>query len=398
MMSMNYDVIVAGHICLDVTPKIPGKGELDIAGILKPGKLLKVGDAVISTGGAVSNTGIALSKLGCKTGFMSSVGNDEFGDIIIEKMAKYGSVEGFVRNENVGSSYSVILAIPSIDRIILHNSGCNDYFTAENINWEIVSSARLFHLGYPPIMKSLFRNNGVELANILKTAKTMGVSTSLDMALTEPTSEAGQIDWPEWFGNVLPHVDFFMPSIEEMLFFLDRTQWEKYRALKMDFVDAVPVTSYCDISKQLLDFGCRVAFLKAGDRGIYLKSSDSTRMAEIKLIENDRLESWSNRELWGASYEIETIISATGAGDSAVAGILAALLQGKSAGETLRWGNCLGYQNLRALDTVSGIGTYEETDELLTNLTPASADFLDDSWNPISSSDIWERKQDSSKN
>lgn len=393
MLSNNFDVVVAGHICLDITPKFGGIVDYDIKVFMQPGKLHKVGDVVLSTGGAVSNTGIALSKLGCNVSYMSSVGHDEFGDIIIKKMARYGSVEGFLRNEQISSSYSVILAIPSIDRIILHNSGCNDYFSVENINWEIVASARLFHLGYPPIMKSLYENDGVELANILKTVKTMGISTSIDMALPDPNSEAGQMDWSEWFRNVLPHVDFFIPSIEEMLLFLNRDQWQKLRAMNGDFVGAVPIISYYDISQKLLDFGCKVVILKAGNRGMYLKSSDSARMAEIKLLEKDKLESWSNRELWGASYDIETILSATGAGDSAVAGVLVALLGGKSAEETLRWGNCLGYQNLRALDTVSGIGTYKETEALLKNLTPASLDFLDNSWSPTSSIDIWEREQ-----
>ncbi|NIV70787.1 MAG: hypothetical protein GWN41_11855 [Phycisphaerae bacterium] len=68
-------------------------------------------------------------------------------------------------------------------------------------------------------------------------------------------------------------------------------------------------------------------------------------------------------------------------------------MHSSSAEGTLRWGNCLGYQNLRALDTVSGIETYNETEALLINLRPASVDFLDDSWYPTSCIDIWERKQ-----
>ena len=51
-------VMVAGHICLDITPQIPFalKGKFDE--ILVPGKLVNVDNAVISTGGAVSNTGL----------------------------------------------------------------------------------------------------------------------------------------------------------------------------------------------------------------------------------------------------------------------------------------------------------------------------------------------------
>ncbi len=391
MPSDDFDVVVAGHICLDITPKFDGIAGHDIKVFLQPGKLHKVGDAVLSTGGAVSNTGIALSKLGYKVSYMSSVGRDGFGELIIKIMSKYGSVDGFFQNNEIGSSYSVILVIPPEDRIILHSSGCNNYFTSENIRWEIVSSARLFHLGYPSIMQSLFRDDGLELANILKKVKLMGVSTSVDMALTDPDSEAGRIHWHAWFRNVLPHVDFFMPSIEEMLLFLDRKQWQTVREESDDFVEGVPLSVYHEVSQKLLGFGCNAVFLKAGQRGMYLKTAAEDRIREVRVLKKNNVKAWSNRELWGAAYEVENIQSATGAGDSAAAGILAALLRGKSAEETLRWGNCLGYQNLRALDTVSGIGTYGETKALLANLKPVTLDFLEKSWRPTYSIDVWEK-------
>jgi sugar/nucleoside kinase (ribokinase family) len=391
-VTFKYDVVVAGHICLDITPTFAIASKGDIAEIFQPGKLLKVGNAVLGTGGAVSNTGIALSKLGLKVSYMSSVGQDEFGEIIIEKMAEYGNVKGFFRNEEVGSSYSVILAMPAIDRIILHNPGCNDYFTAENINWEIVSSARLFHLGYPPIMRSLYADDGVEMASILRKVRSLGVATSVDMALPDPNSEAGLINWEEWFKNVLPHVDLFMPSIEEMLLFTDRNRWQQLRGEKGDFVDFVPIVTYREIADNLLELGCRVVILKAGRRGMYMMTGQSDKIAQVRLFTQSDCDAWTDRELWGASYHVEDIQSATGAGDSAAAGVLSAILRGKSVEETLQFGNCLGYQNLMALDTVSGIGTYEDTESLLTDLTSAPVDFLDDRWSRTSSKGIWERR------
>ncbi len=389
-MTSNNDVVVAGHICLDITPKFQITGKQNIEETFQPGKLLKVGDAVFGTGGAVSNTGIALSKLGFSVSYMSSVGQDGFGEIIVEKMAEYGNVDGFFRNREVGSSYSVILALPTIDRIVLHNSGCNDYFTDENVDWAIVSTARLFHLGYPPIMRSLYRDDGMELANILRKARSLGVSTSVDMALPDPKSEAGVMNWQPWFANVLPHVDFFMPSIEEMVLFTDRKRWQQFRDEDADFVDIVPIAMYQDIADTLLELGCRVIILKAGQRGMYLKTAKSEQFSQVKSFGNIDCTAWSERELWGSSYLADSIQSATGAGDSAVAGILAAILHGLSVEETLQFGNCLGYQNLLALDTVSGIGTYKDTESLLEILEPAPASFLDNSWSRTSSKGIWE--------
>ena len=42
-------------------------------------------------------------------------------------------------------------------------------------------------------------------------------------------SEAGKADWKEILSRVLPYVDFFVPSIEELCFMLDRERYEEWR-------------------------------------------------------------------------------------------------------------------------------------------------------------------------
>jgi len=74
-----YDVVVAGHLCLDIIPKIPKTSVQTIGELLRPGKLVNVESAVVSTGGPVSNTGIGLKKLGMKVAFMARVSDDDFG-------------------------------------------------------------------------------------------------------------------------------------------------------------------------------------------------------------------------------------------------------------------------------------------------------------------------------
>ncbi|UKS28290.1 hypothetical protein LOZ80_04965 [Paenibacillus sp. HWE-109] len=65
-MSQNEaEVIIAGHICLDIIPTIYDK-QSGMDAYLVPGKLVDSGPAVISTGGAVSNTGTALHRLSRK--------------------------------------------------------------------------------------------------------------------------------------------------------------------------------------------------------------------------------------------------------------------------------------------------------------------------------------------
>ena len=60
------------------------------------------------------------------------------------------------------------------------------------------------HLGYPPLMRSLYRNGGEEMIAILKKAKETGVTTSVDTAYPDPSSEAALQDWEEIFKSTLP--------------------------------------------------------------------------------------------------------------------------------------------------------------------------------------------------
>ena len=57
-------VIVAGHICLDVTPVFPDRKVTDVSEILQPGKLIEMREADVHTGGAVANTGLGMKILG----------------------------------------------------------------------------------------------------------------------------------------------------------------------------------------------------------------------------------------------------------------------------------------------------------------------------------------------
>ena len=141
-----FDVVVAGHICLDVIPRFRDTGAKTMGEIMVPGKLVNVDEAAISTGGPVSNTGLALIKLGIKTMLMGKIGNDFFGSGIRSRLKEWGSdVDGamtVVAGEN--TSYTLVLAPPRIDRIFLHNPGANDTFCANDINYDLGRPGKAF--------------------------------------------------------------------------------------------------------------------------------------------------------------------------------------------------------------------------------------------------------------
>ena len=88
------------------------------------------------------------------------------------------------------TSYSVVLAIPGIDRIFLHDPGANVTFSGSDLDFEAIKGADLFHFGYPTLMRRMYQNQGEELARMFRRIKEGGTAISLDMAAIDPSSEA----------------------------------------------------------------------------------------------------------------------------------------------------------------------------------------------------------------
>lgn len=135
--------VVAGHICIDMTPEFSSSA--NISEMLSPGKLIHTKGIDIHTGGAVANTGLAMKLLGADVTLMGKVGKDDLGTLILNVLDKYQSRDGMIIEDNAQSSYSVVLAIPGVDRIFLHNPGANGTFSVKDLDMALIKKTDLFH-------------------------------------------------------------------------------------------------------------------------------------------------------------------------------------------------------------------------------------------------------------
>ncbi|HEV2580498.1 MAG TPA: carbohydrate kinase family protein, partial [Ktedonobacteraceae bacterium] len=350
------EVIVAGHICLDVFPTLAGGTAL-----FRPGRTVEAGPVLFSTGGPVSNTGLALHKLGAATRLMGKVGDDLFGHAILDIIASSGPglTDGMVIAPGEASSYSIILSPPNADRMFIHASGCNDTFGAEDVSYDLLEDARLFHFGYPPLMKRMYTNNGIELAAMLWCVKALGLTTSLDLAQPDPLSEAGQADWRAILGSTLPHVDVFSPSIEEMLLMLRRPLFDRIASGEQP-IDHITPTLVSEIGQELLEMGAKIVALKLGVQGLYLRTTNVARLANVGRCQVDDLIAWADRELWSPCFTAQ-VAGTTGAGDATIAGLLLGLLRGMSPYDTLTAACAVGACSVEAVDATSAVRTWPET-------------------------------------
>ena len=396
MQTYEFDVVAAGHLCLDMFPRFETEIATGrIADILRPGTLVNMGGMAFGTGGAVSNTGIAMKIFGCRVAFVAKVGDDPLARITREVIQKHGSTEGLSVSPSSDSSYSVILAPPNIDRIFLHCPGANDAFTAADLNQTVLERARLFHFGYPTLMRSMFADGGEELTRILRQARAAGLTVSLDTSLPDPTSPAGKADWRRIYEKALPYVDLFLPSIEETFYTLHPEEYlrRKEQAGGQELIDHIRPEEFSRFAEEYLELGCRIAVIKAGHNGWYVKTGSRERIAGMGRAAPREPAAWAERELWCPAFVVERIASAAGSGDSSIAGFLTGLLQGHPLEECLKLANCAGAMNLRAIDTVSGLPSWEELKEAAASMQVRELSFLKGDWAWDKRRKLWEMRK-----
>ncbi len=387
-------IVVAGHLCVDVIPEFE-QGVSSLATLLTPGRLNKVGPALISTGGSVSNTGIALHRLGVPVRLMGKVGRDLFGGAILDVVRGYDEslTEGMIVDPTADSSYTLVINPPGVDRIFLHCPGANDTFGAADIDLEKVRGARIFHFGYPPIMRRMYLHDGAELAEVLQAVRALGVTTSLDMAQPDPNSEAGRVDWERLLANVLPHVDLFLPSLDETLFMLDRL---RYDAMQSGALERTPDGALLHaVSERLLGMGAAVVGLKLGDRGLYLRTTpDQARLRRAGAAFDPLPAGWLGRELVTPCY-VANVRGTTGAGDCTIAGLLTSLLHGASAEQAILHATAVGAASVESPDATGGVPRWEEVQTRLAGgwaKQPNEVGTL--GWQPDAAQQVWRSPAD----
>ncbi len=331
-------VIVAGHVCVDLTPA------LDFPPGLEPGRLIQVGPLALSAGGCVANTGLALAALGIPTQLVANAGADQLGRILVELLAASGlDSSGIVCLDGQATSYSIVVDVPGRDRTFWHHIGANAAFSGAGAVDRIEAVARgagdpsgasplgggprpsgapgaldaIVHIGYPTHLPALYANGGAALVGLVGAARTAGATVSIDMAEIDPASEARAVDWESLLALTLPAVDVVKASVDDLAAMLP------HRA------GAAPI-AWADA---LVELGAAVAVVTAGAGGLYVRTASGARIRAAAQPLREALSDWVDRELWAPPFTTR-ILTTTGAGDAAAAGFVAGLALGRGPEES----------------------------------------------------------------
>lgn len=366
-MEKLYDAVIAGYTCVDLTPDFRKDSPVtEIADLLKPGKLIEIGGLGFTLGGVVPNTGLAMKKFGKKVFLNGLIGKDFIGNIVEIRLSDYGISEGMVKTGEVNTAYSIVLSPPGIDRIFLESPGCNQIFGLKHIDFETIKKSRLFHFGYPPLLRQFWLYNGQQLSQLYSEVQKMGVVTSLDFSLPDPESESGKVNWTEILEKTLPFVDLFVPSLEELLQTMIPGKYAEIQSMpgNTEIIDRIPLNLVKELGHTIIGWGVKILLIKMGHRGAYLLTGNITSLNKEAGVVLD-IEKWNNREILCNAYKVDKLkkINATGAGDTAVAAFLTAVLNGDTPETAIRYAAMAGRESLYCENIFEEIDSWEQLTE-----------------------------------
>ena len=369
-------IAVVGALSVDICPTFTGTfnagQQSDFSDVIKPGAITHIEGNEIHPGGPVANTGIALSFFGIEPVMCAKIGGDEMGKMLLSiignELKGADRAPGSICIDNAApTAYSIILAPPGLDRAILQNPGANDTFSYSDINWDEVKNCKLLHFGHPSTMANMYKDDGEELLRILKTAKELGLVTSLDLCAIDPSSDAGKADWEKILGRVLPYTDFFLPSIEDLSNIFSNLFEELTDTLSEASSES---DNKLKLAKELAELshklGAGTVLIKLGEDGMYYSNGNASFFSEIEtklgfkpgsMSASDK-GGWAGREGHLPAMKVDKIVSGLGAGDVTIAAYLAAMVRGFSFDEAIEKARNAGAQCVTVASATGGLSEW----------------------------------------
>lgn len=297
---MPIDCLCAGILFADVTC-------VPIARLPDEGELVPAEGIQLSLGGCASNTGLDLARLGVRVGVSGCVGDDAFGNVIVETLDAGGvDIAGIHRIEGTGSACTMIVNVQGQDRRFISTAGANTRFTVGHIPPEWVTQARVFYVGGYLMMPGLETDAMVEL---FRSARAAGATTVLDVVLF-----GREHSW-DILAPLLPETDVFLPNDDE-------------GAVIAGLKDPL------EQAERFREAGARTVVVTLGSKG--------------SLLVTDGL------RLRAGVYPVE-FVGGVGSGDAFDAGYIAGLLAGEDPAGCLRWGSALGASCVRSITATESV-------------------------------------------
>jgi sugar/nucleoside kinase (ribokinase family) len=277
-----------------------------------------IDELTLAVSGAAGTAAIAAAKMGLKTLAVGGVGKDIMAEWVLARL-KYFGVDTWGLQQKPGwrTSSSIVLTRADGSRPALHMKGATKDFVVSDDMYSRVTDCSVFHLGGIGLTEAM--DAGGHSAKLMKAAKAAGAKTTVDVFAGSPK------DLPA-VAAVLPHTDYFMPSIEEA------------RAL-------CGLTDNADTAKFFFDMGVKACVLTMGGDGAYYHHCDGTKFTI-------------------PAFDI-MVKCTCGCGDAFNAGMAVALVKGFDMETAVRFAQATSALNATGLGSQAGVVDFDHTLEFM---------------------------------
>jgi sugar/nucleoside kinase (ribokinase family) len=312
-MTEKEPIICLGILVADVV----GRPVIEVPA---PGRLSLVEDMGLYTGGCAVNAASALARLGLPVEVVGKVGDDPFGDFVIQALTGRGiGSQGIKRDSRSGTSATMVMVGPDGERRFIHYLGANARFTLDDVDLAQVQSGSILHIAGAFLLPGI---DGEPAARLLEQARLAGVTTFMD------TAWDAKGRWMSLLKPCLPHLDYFIPSLPEAVALTGRDDPE-------------------DAARALLDEGVGIVGIKMDVQGCLVLTRQGERFRT-------------------PAYKVQAVDS-TGAGDAFAAGFIAGVWFGWPLEQVANFANAVGALCVTAPGASGGTLPLAETLQFMEN-------------------------------
>lgn len=278
------------------------------------------------TAGAETNVAIGLSRLGLKVGWASRLGTDSMGRYLIAAMRGEGIDCSHVicdPSQRTGFQFKGRVTDGSDPPVEYHRKGsAASQMGPADVDEAWLRSARHLHAtGVFPAISDSSLQAALKSMDVMRAA---GRTISFDTNL-RPTLWSSTETMRHWINELASRADWVLPGIEEGLLLTGHTKPE-------------------DVARFYRERGAKLVVVKLGAEGAYYDSD----VAGTGRVDG---------------FPVKEVIDTVGAGDGFAAGVVSALLEGRSVPEAVRRGAWIGARAVQVLGDTEGLPTRAQLEE-----------------------------------
>ncbi|MGJ7487388.1 sugar kinase [Variovorax sp. LT2P21] len=292
----------------------------------RPGPLEDAQSFHKRTAGAETNVAIGLSRLGLKVGWASRLGTDSMGRCLLATMKAEGIDCSHVicdATQKTGFQFKGRVTDGSDPPVEYHRKGsAASQMTPDDVDVAWLTSARHLHAtGVFPAISATTLPAAIKTMDAMRAA---GRTISFDPNL-RPTLWASTDAMRTAINDLASRADWVLPGMEEGLLLTGESTPEGVAAFY----------------RQL---GARLVVVKLGAEGAYY-DSDTAGTGRVE------------------GFPVKEVIDTVGAGDGFAAGVVSALLEGRSVPDAVRRGSWIGARAVQVLGDTEGLPTRAQLEE-----------------------------------